>query len=155
MNRSNQFRQKMTRLRGSEDMDLEDKKTVASVLMRKGLGAKFNWYLFANETDWIIRPEVSYQDSERYNLIRHRPDVSVFGGSYFYGIIEVDGGVHAGRKKDWNRDRDYDILGIPFLVCNKADLAEVGTTLEDHVAAHLDLFSKPYKGPGPGPDKAI
>ena len=146
MDLSRQYRNKITKLRGSEDMDLADKNIVRMVVRDAGLEAKFNWFFAANEHDgWICQPELTEPEAKRYGLILHRPDVAVYGIRGLHGFIEIDGAAHSGKKRDWERDRDYELMGIPCVVANKADLAARGEALADYVAKNMPILAKPAR----------
>ena len=67
-------------------------------------------------------------------IIRH-PDIMATKNQWKdMIIIEIDGKVHRG---DFQRNRDYEILGIPLIVLNKEDLKETNTTWEEYLNSEL------------------
>lgn len=118
---STQYRKKITRLRGSEDMDWADKqrakKAVARVYPKELI--KINNYITADlQGKYIVKDHLTVEDLDNYGLITRHPDVLVEIDDKVLLIVEIDGKVHKGDTK---RDRDYEILGIPLVKIVKAE----------------------------------
>lgn len=79
---------------------------------------------------WRWHGAYVHEDDLRSKAWVHRPDIAIIGGADpGLRIIEHDGSAHdtlPGRRKTERRDAHYKEAGIPFLVLNAADLAQLG-----------------------------
>lgn len=132
---------KWSRLHGSEDMDLADKNTVRRILRDMGYDTYFNFFMveWKDEKEIGIKHEIYRDQKDRIEEI-HRPDVIAFKGSTGPGhrfVVEIDGGVHKGGRKDRRRNDFYERHRIPYIVINKADLRESGLTWDEYLDESL------------------
>lgn len=129
---------KFVRRHGSEDMDLEDKQRVGAIMKKLG-ATEITYNNFLTEdydgnfefSDSILAEDVN----KTYEF--HRPDVVAWGMAKAAlneaVIVEIDGAVHNGSKKDQKRNAFYERSGTPFIILNKADLKEIGTTWDQYL----------------------
>lgn len=119
------------RLNGSEDMDIADKIEVGRILYRLGWQkVRFNMFAVEKRSGLLkLAPEILV--SEKDDIAEfHRPDVTAFSGTRRL-VVEIDGAVHRGGKKDQRRDEFYRRHGIPAIVLNKADVSEAGISWDE------------------------
>ena len=125
------------RLHGSEDMDLGDKNRVRAIVRDLGYETLFNKFAVEHR-DGSFNFNFEITRAEKDDIVEfHRPDVVVTGRPE-WAVIEIDGAVHKGGRKDQRRNEFYKRHGIQLIIINKADLAETGTSWEEYIAWKLD-----------------
>ena len=137
--RHNQYRNKITRERGSVDMDHADKLRVEKILKDiRPLDAVFiNWFLFHSRSTRLLSWQAyitDYDITDCESLCR--PDLLCFfaGRDDQPYVIEIDGAVHKGDHK---REKRYRDLGVPAIIVNKADLDYLDTPWEQYIKEQI------------------
>ncbi|MCY4490425.1 MAG: hypothetical protein OXC46_03060 [Thaumarchaeota archaeon] len=145
-NRHNQYRNKITKQRGSVDMDMDDKLRVKHIISKllPDFTICLNWFVWKNSKGDVAWKEyVSYDESQDCHHLT-RPDVLAMAkypyvqgarrcGFYIFAI-EIDGAVHKG---DARRQRRYNELRIPAIIVNKADLDYLDMTWANYIEDQL------------------
>ena len=123
---------KWARLHGSEDMDEADKLRVKDILVVMGVDRSdidFNLFVWEDNAGRLNVDGAIMEGEEVAEM--HRPDVTIHDRHGIRLIIEVDGAVHRGGRKDRRRNEFYQRHKIPVIILNKADLAYLGEEWED------------------------
>ena len=129
-NKNNQYRAKITRAYGDENMDWEDKMRVTKFMERKGFTCKTNLFLLVprdieKQNTYYLTEQVS-SNVKDWRIVA-RPDVACFRGGKLRLLIEIDGAVH--RTHDTRPL--YDELGIKYIILNKWYLKAEGIECKD------------------------
>ena len=125
------------RYHGSEDMDLQDRLDVRKILRKMGHeDVKMNMFMveFSNQRLRIL-PEVMAHEKDDIVEI-HRPDIIFWEGEQPI-VIEIDGAVHRGGRKDQRRNAFYERHAVPYVILNKEDLHESGLAWDEFIKEKL------------------
>ena len=140
---SKQYRAKITRERGSEDMDLLDKQKVKNIIreLYPDHSVYLNYFLWHSKSENKIKfsdhlKECDVKDCEYLS----RPDVLCWARWQDHKlskpyVIEIDGDVHRGDHK---RQVRYFALEVPLIVINKADLKEIAMSWQEFIISEME-----------------
>jgi len=134
----NQYRNKITKTRGSEDMDTNDKNRVKQILMDMGYDRIwYNQMIMVSKDiekrNWYCTRAVDESELQSFRILA-RPDI-VVAVNLRRVIIEVDGAVH----RDWDYDKRYEDYNIPYLKLNKEYLQQENISWEKYIREYLPV----------------
>ena len=118
---------------------------------------KKDWFLTCDSEYVRIRawPHLSRCDLIKNAAIIRHPDIIIMDYIHMAQpclIIEMDGSVHhtpAGRRKTESRNSDYHYMGIPLIVLDLPDLAEMDLTWQAFLDHQMEkkFDPCPHKNP--------
>ena len=141
--RWNQHRARVTRERGSSDMDWADKDRVRRWAYDEfgvDVDVYTDAYLLLYDEDpprHVVVRSLPQEARPTGARIRH-PDVAIMdtdrdGQRYLVGVVEVDGAVHRARDVD----REYVDYRVPHCVINKEHMAATDSPWEDWLSERV------------------
>ena len=144
----NQYRNRITRRAGSEDMDWQDKQRVKKIMESYGYTCLSNPYLIVprdedNQAPAATHPGYIIFQTVNENMLGDwklaaRPDITCHNA---YGnlelIVEIDGAVH---KKDLDERPIYTELGIAHIIINKEYLKKEMIPWDVYIDMKLKLL---------------
>lgn len=97
-----------------------------------GMAFKREWYFGFNEFGNIefFKKEVTHFDVQRCKI--RNPDLTFRHNNGRFLVIEVDGNAHKWDvSRTLDRNHDYELAGIDYIVLDLPDLRELGVSPED------------------------